>query len=131
MPSGKGKKEHFGVTVVKPFGHIHPYLHYLPLTDLASSQLFFMATLFCVSGRGDILDWKGVSALQWKLARCLLWTFRRNRGQAGDRMFARTMLAFCRVRELCVEFYQWIDSNPFDNYDQFRNNGFLAEWFSD
>ena len=86
--------------------------------------------LYISSGRGDVSDSEAVAKAQWQIARCFLWKLSKNRGVNANLIFARTMSAMCQVRELCEDFYQWIETNPFENYNQVKENGFMAEWFA-
>jgi len=70
-----------------------------------------------------------VSAVQWKMALCLQWLLKQNRCDA-NRAFARIMSGVCHIRELCVEFYEWVKTKPFVHYSQIQDNALLAEWFS-
>ena len=70
-----------------------------------------------------------VSAVQWKMALCLQWLLRQKRCDA-NRAFARIMSGMCHIRELCVEFYEWVKTKPFVHYSQIQDNALLAEWFS-
>ena len=75
-------------------------------------------------------DIKTMLKVQEDLGRCLIWYLRRTRGPAANRMFARIITALCQLRELCRDFYQWVESKPFENYSQVQQNKFVYEWFT-
>lgn len=80
-------------------------------------------------GNEDVDEPEKVSAIQWKLAQCLLWLLKQNRPDP-NLTFARIISTFYSIRLLTAGIYDWLKTKPFNNYPAFKDNAFLMEWFS-
>lgn len=91
--------------------------------------LSFNIWILCASGAEDLDEPHKVSAIQWKMAECLMQLLKRNRPDP-NLMFARIMTTFCHMRYLTLDLYEWIKTRPFHHFTQLGCYPLLVEWFS-
>ncbi|XP_025088100.1 retinoic acid receptor beta-like isoform X1 [Pomacea canaliculata] len=92
-------------------------------------MILFKAVVAVTSGAEDLDEPHKVSAIQWKMAECLMQLLKRNRPDP-NLMFARIMTTFCHMRYLTLDLYEWIKTRPFHHFTQLGCYPLLVEWFS-
>ncbi|XP_076471136.1 uncharacterized protein LOC143301023 [Babylonia areolata] len=133
MPSG-GTFCHHQMEKICGKERTHLRLHCLQIVKnlglCYSEKVLLKCLMLFTLGQEDVDDPQTVSALQWRMAQCLVWLLKDNGRPHPSRFFAHIIAAFCHMKELNKVFYDWVKSEPFAHYAQFKNNRLLAEWFS-